>query len=180
MCGWWIASIKKQDVSKPKCINSVCSPTDLTVFLTSSQLSAGPSPSLQVQGKMMAYDRVVVELNAARLRDASFPVVHAFIQAALSLNPDVRAVHVAQESNLMLAALASSSGRTNIPYSRKNNWGTTWNSATRARWCPYPELAAIRAPPCSRTPRRSNIKGSCRIEKTDCHRSACRSRRAVS
>jgi hypothetical protein len=39
---------------------------------------------------MMAYDRVVVELNAARLRGASFPVVHAFIQAALSLNPDVR------------------------------------------------------------------------------------------
>jgi nuclear pore complex protein Nup93 len=42
-----------------------------------------------MQGKMMAYDRVVVELNAARLRGASFPVVHAFIQAALSLNPDV-------------------------------------------------------------------------------------------
>jgi hypothetical protein len=38
----------------------------------------------------MAYDRVVVELNAARLRGASFPIVHAFIQAALSLNPDVR------------------------------------------------------------------------------------------
>jgi hypothetical protein len=37
---------------------------------------------------MMAYDRVVVELNAARLRGASFPIVHAFIQAALSLNPD--------------------------------------------------------------------------------------------
>ena len=41
---------------------------------------------------MMAYDRVVVELNAARLRAASFPIVHAFIQAALSLNPDVRVV----------------------------------------------------------------------------------------
>jgi nuclear pore complex protein Nup93 len=39
---------------------------------------------------MMAYDRVVVELNAARLRGASFPIVHGFIQAALSLNPDVR------------------------------------------------------------------------------------------
>ncbi|KAH9978530.1 nucleoporin-interacting protein NIC96 [Lactifluus volemus] len=51
-------------------------------------VSAAPSPSLQMQGKMMAYDRVVVELNAARLRGASFPVVHAFIQAALSLNPD--------------------------------------------------------------------------------------------
>jgi nuclear pore complex protein Nup93 len=69
--------------------------SDLTVFLTSSQLSTAPSPSLQVQGKMMAYDRVVVELNAARLRGASFPVVHTFVQAALSLNPDVRVVHVA-------------------------------------------------------------------------------------
>jgi hypothetical protein len=39
---------------------------------------------------MMAYDRVVVELNASRLRGASFPVVHAFIQATLSFNPDVR------------------------------------------------------------------------------------------
>jgi hypothetical protein len=39
---------------------------------------------------MMAYDRVVVELNASRLRGASFPIVHSFIQATLSLNPDVR------------------------------------------------------------------------------------------
>jgi len=45
-----------------------------------------------VQGKMMAYDRVVVELNASRLRGTSFPIVHAFIQAMLSLNPDVRVV----------------------------------------------------------------------------------------
>ncbi len=45
-----------------------------------------------MQGKMMAYDRVVVELNTARLRGASFPIVHAFVQAALSLNPDVRVV----------------------------------------------------------------------------------------
>lgn len=41
---------------------------------------------------MMAYDRVVVELNAARLRGTSFPIVHAFTQAALSLNPDVSAI----------------------------------------------------------------------------------------
>lgn len=70
----------------------MCTRTDLMVSLTPSQLSAAPSLNLQVQGKMMAYDRVVVELNAARLRGASFPIVHACIQAALSLNPDVRAV----------------------------------------------------------------------------------------
>jgi nuclear pore complex protein Nup93 len=40
----------------------------------------------------MAYDRAVVELNAARLRGASFPIVHAFIQVTLSLNPEVRVV----------------------------------------------------------------------------------------
>ncbi|KAN0129758.1 nucleoporin-interacting protein NIC96 [Lactarius tabidus] len=51
-------------------------------------LSTTSSPSLQMQGKMMAYDRVVVDLNAARVRGTSFPVIHAFIQAALSLNPD--------------------------------------------------------------------------------------------
>ncbi|KAF8497062.1 nucleoporin-interacting protein NIC96 [Russula emetica] len=50
--------------------------------------SATPTPSLQVQGKMMAYDRVVVELNASRLRGSSFPIVHALLQATLSLNPD--------------------------------------------------------------------------------------------
>jgi nuclear pore complex protein Nup93 len=64
----------------------------LLTFLTFLQLSAAPSPSLQMQGKMMAYDRVVVELNVARLRGTSYPVIHAFIQAALTLNPDVRAL----------------------------------------------------------------------------------------
>ncbi|KAI0266882.1 nucleoporin-interacting protein NIC96 [Gloeopeniophorella convolvens] len=62
-------------------------------------LSTGPSPSLQMQSKMMAYDRVVVELNESRLRGVSFPVVHAFMQAALSLNPDrthqtIQAFHI--------------------------------------------------------------------------------------
>jgi hypothetical protein len=71
---------------------------------------------------MMAYDRVVVELNAARLRGAPFPIVHAFIQAALSLNPDVRVVQSCSGDFFMLYSLAHASGRATISYSRKNNW----------------------------------------------------------
>lgn len=42
-----------------------------------------------MQSKMMAYDRVVSELNASRLRGTSYPVVHALVQASLSANSDV-------------------------------------------------------------------------------------------
>lgn len=43
-----------------------------------------------MQSKMMAYDRAVGELNAARLRGISCPIVHLFMQAAASLNAEVR------------------------------------------------------------------------------------------
>ncbi|KAA1475433.1 nucleoporin-interacting protein NIC96 [Dentipellis sp. KUC8613] len=55
---------------------------------SSLALSTGPSPSLQMQSKMMAYDRPVTELNAARLRGISFPIVHALLQASLTLVQD--------------------------------------------------------------------------------------------
>lgn len=54
-----------------------------------SQASTGPAPSLHVQSKMMAYDRVITELNAARLRVTSYPIVHALIEASLALNTSV-------------------------------------------------------------------------------------------
>ena len=38
----------------------------------------------------MAYDRVVTDLNNARLKGTSFSVVHALINASLSISPDVR------------------------------------------------------------------------------------------
>lgn len=60
-----------------------------------------------MQGKMMAYDRVVVDLNAARIRGTSFPVIHAFIQAALTLNPDVRAFLMLAGSFLIYALYLS-------------------------------------------------------------------------
>lgn len=92
--GQWGISADSQASAKQKCTHGAWRVYCILIFMTSSQLSTASSPSLQMQGKMMAYDRVVVELNAARLRGTSFPVIHAFIQAALSLNPDVRAFMV--------------------------------------------------------------------------------------
>ncbi|CAL1697354.1 unnamed protein product [Somion occarium] len=54
-------------------------------------VSTGPAPNLQTQNKMMAYDRVVTELNAARLRGISYPVIHALIQASLAVSSSIQA-----------------------------------------------------------------------------------------
>jgi len=43
-----------------------------------------------MQSKMMAYDRVISELNTARLRGTSYPIVHSLISASVSVNTDVR------------------------------------------------------------------------------------------
>jgi hypothetical protein len=64
---------------------------------------------------MMAYDRVVVELNVSRLRGTSFPIVHAFIQATLSLNPDVGILH--RHSGSLFHALCSSARIRSYKYS---------------------------------------------------------------
>ncbi|KAI0079058.1 nucleoporin-interacting protein NIC96 [Panus rudis PR-1116 ss-1] len=47
--------------------------------------STGPAPSLQTQSKMLAYDRVIAELNTARLRGISYPIVHALLQASIQI-----------------------------------------------------------------------------------------------
>jgi nuclear pore complex protein Nup93 len=52
--------------------------------------SVAPSLTLQMQSKMMTYDRVITELNAARLRGTSYPIVHSLIRASLDVAPDVR------------------------------------------------------------------------------------------
>ena len=46
-----------------------------------------------MQNKMMAYDRVISQLNVSRLQGTSFPVVHALIEASLVVNDDVRLVY---------------------------------------------------------------------------------------
>ncbi|KAG8220223.1 nucleoporin-interacting protein NIC96 [Butyriboletus roseoflavus] len=50
--------------------------------------STSPSLTLQMQSKMMAYDRAVGELNAARSRGTSCPIIHLLMQAAASLNAE--------------------------------------------------------------------------------------------
>lgn len=37
----------------------------------------------------MIYDRIVIDLNAARLRETSHPIFHALIEASLSIAVDV-------------------------------------------------------------------------------------------
>jgi nuclear pore complex protein Nup93 len=61
----------------------------VVLCLPCPQASTGPSLTLQMQSKMMAYDRAVGELNAARLRGTSCPIVHLLMQAAASLNAEV-------------------------------------------------------------------------------------------
>lgn len=53
------------------------------------QASTGPAPSLQTQSKMMAYDRVISDFNATRLRGTSYPIIHALIEASLAVNTGV-------------------------------------------------------------------------------------------
>ena len=43
---------------------------------------------------MMIYDRVVTDLNGARLRETSHPVFHALIEASLSITVDVRPLSI--------------------------------------------------------------------------------------
>ncbi|KAJ3520017.1 hypothetical protein NM688_g9219 [Phlebia brevispora] len=64
-------------------------------------VSVGPAPSLQMQSKMMAYDRVVSELNTARLRGISFPIVHALNQASLSASTDQISLQMAQNFHVL-------------------------------------------------------------------------------
>ncbi|KAG5646921.1 hypothetical protein DXG03_001997 [Asterophora parasitica] len=58
--------------------------------------SIAPSLSLQMQSKMMAYDRVITEFNAARLRGTSYPIVHSVLSASTAVDPDSRYTRITQ------------------------------------------------------------------------------------
>ncbi|KAG1838217.1 Nup93/Nic96-domain-containing protein, partial [Suillus subalutaceus] len=49
--------------------------------------------------EMMAYDRAISELNAARLRGISCPIIHLLMQAAASLNSEARISHCGRMSS---------------------------------------------------------------------------------
>jgi hypothetical protein len=61
----------------------------------------------QTQAKMLAYDRVVSELNAARLRGTSYPIVHSLIQAALATPNDVSFLFFSIDFSCHLHAMLS-------------------------------------------------------------------------
>ncbi|KAF9523633.1 nucleoporin-interacting protein NIC96 [Crepidotus variabilis] len=60
-----------------------------------------PSLTLQMQGKMMAYDRVIIDLNNSRLRGTSFPIVHALKDASLSVASDSRSIQITQNFDIL-------------------------------------------------------------------------------
>ncbi|KAF8876484.1 nucleoporin-interacting protein NIC96 [Infundibulicybe gibba] len=61
---------------------------------TNLAASIAPSLTLQMQSKMMAYDRVISELNTARLRGTSYPIVHSLINASLAVNSDTQSMQM--------------------------------------------------------------------------------------
>ncbi|KAF8640887.1 hypothetical protein AX17_000535 [Amanita inopinata Kibby_2008] len=70
---------------------------------TKNGLSASilPAPTLQMQSKMMAYDRVISELNNARLRGSSFPIIHALTEASLAVASDSRSMQMTQNFHVL-------------------------------------------------------------------------------
>ncbi|KAH9921323.1 nucleoporin-interacting protein NIC96 [Fomitopsis serialis] len=63
--------------------------------------SVGPAPSLQMQGKMMAYARAVSELNTARLRGTSYPIIHALFSSSVTVNNDPRSFQLSQNFHVL-------------------------------------------------------------------------------
>lgn len=84
-----VSELKKSMGGKNLLAVSLCSITSLPLASQTMQASTGPTPNLQVQSKMMAYDRVITDLNSARLRGTSYPIVHALIEASLAVNTNV-------------------------------------------------------------------------------------------
>ncbi|EPS98068.1 hypothetical protein FOMPIDRAFT_1051823 [Fomitopsis schrenkii] len=68
---------------------------------SSLSTSVGPAPSLQMQSKMMAFDRAVTELNAARLHGTSYPIVHALISASAHVNNDPGSFQLTQNFHVL-------------------------------------------------------------------------------
>ncbi|TFK38656.1 nucleoporin-interacting protein NIC96 [Crucibulum laeve] len=65
------------------------------------QSTATPSLTLQMQNKMMAYDRVITNLNAARMRGISYPIVHSLIDASVAIASDSRSYQMTQNFHIL-------------------------------------------------------------------------------
>ncbi|EKM83342.1 hypothetical protein AGABI1DRAFT_103578 [Agaricus bisporus var. burnettii JB137-S8] len=73
-----------------------------STLLGASTSSSTPTLTLQMQSKMMAYDRVVTEFNTSRLKGTSYPIIHSFIDASLPLSAsDPRVLQTAQAFHIL-------------------------------------------------------------------------------
>ena len=62
------------------------------------QSTAAPiSNNLQMQSKMLAYDNAVAELNKARLRGTSYPIVHTLLKISQEVSTDVSILSITTE-----------------------------------------------------------------------------------
>ncbi|KAG6850171.1 hypothetical protein H0H93_016851 [Arthromyces matolae] len=60
------------------------------------QSTTVPTLSLQMQNKMMAYDRIITDFNVSRLRGTSYPIVHSLLSASATIDPDSRYTRASQ------------------------------------------------------------------------------------
>ncbi|KZT24692.1 nucleoporin-interacting protein NIC96 [Neolentinus lepideus HHB14362 ss-1] len=66
-----------------------------------SASTSGPIPSMQMQTKMLAYDHIIADLNAARLRGESYPIIHALEDATRSMDGDATTQQISQNFTLL-------------------------------------------------------------------------------
>lgn len=63
----------------------------------------------------MVYDRVISDLNAARLRGTSYPIVHSLIEASLNVTANVSCVNVDLRVCLTPASARVATNDTDFP-----------------------------------------------------------------
>ena len=94
----------------------------------------------------MAYDRVITELNNARLRGTSYPLVHALIDASrsvasdVSLSPSIRKILV-----LSFHVVSRHPNDPKLPRARSNHPRTTRPASHGARRSSHSQRPTLRA-----------------------------------
>jgi nuclear pore complex protein Nup93 len=135
---------------------------------TNEKMQTAPSLTLQMQSKMMVYDRVITELNAARLRGTSYPIVHALIRASLDVAPDVILFHTLYiYIYTYIPPAPRPPNDAHIPRPRQNNRRAARAPAPRARVRAHPQRARPRAQVCACIPRRHVRQRCCLTNNTN-------------
>ncbi|KZT58461.1 NIC-domain-containing protein [Calocera cornea HHB12733] len=85
-----------------------------TAFGTSQSQVAGPSQpsmSMPAHSRMMVYDRVIADLNRARLQETSFPIIHALTEATELLPPESKRDQIVSTFSLLASILGEDDPR---------------------------------------------------------------------